>query len=91
MNMYKMDHTTTFAPTLKCLTEFPIEFRTFQKEWGYRNPNGTEMDRCNLHDYWFSIVLADTPYSNGAVNLAGWNSQDDVNKAREQVVERMIR
>jgi len=60
------------AECIHALTYLPQEFEDFGQDDIY----------CKER-YWFMIVLKDTPFTRGEVNLAGWNSKDEADHARK--------
>ena len=60
----------------------------YYEELGMRTKRKPWISRNNKKErYWFMMGLNQTPYTCGEVNFAGWNSMDDVKKAREASAE----
>ncbi len=63
------------------LESLPKEFEQFYNKIGVHP--GFPKENFTRVRYWFMSVLEDTPYTQGIQELAGWNSADDLKKARE--------
>jgi len=64
------------------LESLPLKYEEFYKDNGWLDdaPNPENFTRVR---YWWMNVLEDSPYTQGIQELAGWNSADDLKKARE--------
>tara|TARA_R110000824_G_scaffold76743_4_gene194390 strand:+ start:836 stop:1099 length:264 start_codon:yes stop_codon:yes gene_type:complete len=75
-------HKKKLTPIIKILEDEPLEFEIEgQADERLRKRGWTR--NFVRERYWFMMILNDTPYTQGEINLAGWNSQDDANRARE--------
>ena len=80
-NSIESKQLTLMNQVINDLESLPLKYEEFYNKIGVHP--GFPKENFTRVRYWFMSVLEDTPYTQGIQELAGWNSADDLKKARE--------
>ena len=81
MSSIESKQLTLMNQVINDLESLPLKYEEFYNKIGVHP--GFPKENFTRVRYWWMNVLEDSPYTQGIQELAGWNSADDLKKARE--------